>query len=155
MIQSETNREEASASLNVLKEIDQQAKLAFRAPIWLTGILSLSFGMATFSYCAMQHENMWALGVIISVTVFVLSAVFFTYISKLSGIRHRMIPATSRGKWLSFLQALVYSFVLLLGRYLADEGWLGVPYIAGLLNMSIMAIMLHKYPFLDNAGMED
>jgi phosphatidylglycerophosphate synthase len=154
MTQSETNREEAVASLNVLKEIDQQAKVSFRAPAWLTGILALSFGMATFSYCAMQHENMWALGLIISVTVFVLSAVFFTYISKLSGIKHRMIPATSRGKWFTFFQALVYAAVLLMGRYLGDAGWLWAPYIAGFLNMSIIAIMLHKYPFLDNAGME-
>lgn len=69
---TDTDRQQAAESLRVLREIDEQARESFRPPVWLTLIMGLSFGVVTFSYGAMRHENMWALGLIISCVVLLL-----------------------------------------------------------------------------------
>jgi hypothetical protein len=154
MNRPENNKDGAIASLDVLREINEQAKVSFRAPAWLTGIAALSFGVATFSYCAMRHENMWAMGLIVSGVIFLLTGVFFAYISKLSGIKHRIIPVTSRGRKLFLFQALVYGAAFVVGRQLSEEGFVWAPYAAGFLNMALLATLAHKFPALDNTGVE-
>jgi hypothetical protein len=109
--------------------------------------------MMTFSFASMQHENLWTLGLIIGGIVFVLAMMMYLYTCKLLGAKVKLFPDT----WLSLGSILgpaaIYMLVVLGGRALADgAGIAWIPYLAGVVNGTLLSYMLHNHSVMKFQG---
>ncbi len=107
---------EAQSTLESLSKIGNETISSLRPPLWLIIIMSLLSGIFTFSWCATEHENMWALGMWSSGISIFLLVLFYRYSERLLGVRGNLLPSSGRGKVFPGLQMLSFAAVMFVGR---------------------------------------
>lgn len=113
---------EAQSALESLHKIANETISSLRPPLWLIIIMSLLSGIFTFSWCATEHENMWALGMWSSgISIFSL-VLFRIYSERLLGVRGNLLPSSGRGKVFLGLQLLSFAVVMFVGREATVSG---------------------------------
>jgi len=121
-------------------------------PMWYTVMSSSFVAIFTFSFASMSHENIWALGAMISAGLIVFLEIFLLYSYSLIGIRIKKIP-TSRTGVLSFIALIILFIVIfLLAR---NKDWFHIPWRAygfALLNFIIVFYLTVKYPTGESIG---
>ena len=137
---------EAKASLESLNRINASVAKTLRPPIWFIVLMGASFGLMTFSYSAMRHENVWALGLIGSFIAFVVLVAFLLYRNRLLGIKMRLGPTSNSGMILQICQAAVFGLALIFARELSLMGYQWAAYALASFNALLMAGMLYLFP---------
>ena len=113
---------EAQSALESLNKIANETISSLRPPLWLIIIMSLLSGIFTFSLCAAEHENMWALGMWSSGISIFLLVQFCRYSERLLGVRGNLLPSSGRGKVFLGLQMLFSAVVMSVGREATVSG---------------------------------
>ena len=57
---------EAQSALESLNKIGNETISSLRPPLWLITMISLLCGIFTFSFAVTEHENDWAVGMLLS-----------------------------------------------------------------------------------------
>ena len=107
---------EAQTALESLNKIGNETISSLRPPLWLIIIMSLLCGIFTFSWCAAEHENMWALGMWLSGISIFLLVLFCRYSERLLGVKGKLLPFSGSGKIFIGLQMLFFALVMTAGR---------------------------------------
>jgi hypothetical protein len=141
---------EASAALQALQQFQQDNNAAIRPPLWLSIVLGAWYALLTFSNAKMAHENLWALGLIISVIGFLLSIAFYLYTSRLLGIKPRLKPRNTSQLKFDLLAGLFYVTVFFASRYFTGQGIELAAYLGAMINGVGLGYLLHKYSALVN-----
>ena len=144
---SETvSREEARELLKELAIIKRGAVDSVSPPWWLNLLLSTSYGMIFVSYASMRHENVWALGLIASVSLLFLIARFIYYSYRLMGIKIRLMPETRSGQWLNIGHGALAAVGIVAGRELHVNGYEWITYMMAFSLACFNAYLIHVYP---------
>ena len=151
---------EAQSALESLNKIGNETISSLRPPLWLIIIMSLLSGILTFSMCAAEHENMWALGMWLSGIPIFLLVLFRIYSERLLGVRGKSLPSSGSGKVFLGLQVLFFAVVMFVGRAATVagrpetrlEGAFPIadlplaPYIAAVIVSLSVAYLTYKHP---------
>jgi hypothetical protein len=138
--------EQAQASLDAVKKINTDAVKTQRPPVWLMTLLSAAYGMISFSYSSLGHDNLWMLGLIGSTTVFILLVLLLLYSYRLMGIKLKMLPTTSTSKRFNVLQAVFFAVVFGGSRALTALGFDWVAYVGGVISATGLFFLMYRYP---------
>ena len=151
---------EAQTALESLNKIGNETISSLRPPLWLIIIMSLLCGIFTFSWCAAEHENMWALGIWLSGISIFLLVLFCRYSERLLGVKGKLLPFSGSGKIFIGLQMLFFTLVMTAGREgtllgrpeTRLEGTFPIsdlplaPYIAAIIVSLGVAYLTYKHP---------
>ena len=151
---------EAQSALESLNKIGNETISSLRPPLWLITMISLLCGIFTFSFAVTEHENDWAVGMLLSGISIVLLVLFARYSERLLGVRGPLLPPSGSGKVFLLLQTLFFAVVMFVGREAtvsgrpetrlegafpsADLPW--APYIAAVIVSLSVAYLTYKYP---------
>ena len=151
---------EAQSALESLNKIGNETISSLRPPLWLITMISLLCGIFTFSFAVSEHENDWALGMLLSSISVVLLVLFWMYSARLLGVRAPVLPPSGSGKVFLALQALFFAVVMFVGREATVSGRPEIrlegdfpiadlplaPYIAAVIVSLSVAYLTYKYP---------
>ena len=151
---------EAQSALESLNKIGNETISSLRPPLWFITMISLLCAIITLSLAVSEHENDWALGVLLSSISVVLLVLFWMYSARLLGVRAPVLPPSGSGKVFLALQALFYAVVMFVGRGATLwgrpetrlEGDFPIadlplaPYIAAVIVSLSVAYLTYKYP---------
>ena len=137
---------EAKASLESLNKINASVAKTLRPPLWFIALMGASFGLMTFSYSAMRHENVWTLGLIASFVVFIILVALLLYRNRLLGVKMRLSPSSRSGMLLQLAQAGAFTVALFFARELSLMGYEWAAYGLASFNALLMASMLYLFP---------
>ena len=140
------SREEAKVLLNEVADVKRSVVDAVCPPWWLNLLVSANYGMVIVSYASMRHENQWALGLIISLSLIFLIAGFSYYSYRLIGIKIRLTPQTKAGQWLYFGHGLISAIGIVAGRELHVSGYEWVTYLIALSLACLNGYLMHVFP---------
>ena len=138
--------EQAQASLDAVKKINTDAVKTQRPPLWFLILSSAAYGMMSFSYSSMEHENMWAMGLIISGAVFFILFLFLYYSYRLMGIKLKMWPTSKSSTHIYAIYALLFGVVFAGARELTVIGFDWVAYAGGAICAIGFFSMTYLYP---------
>lgn len=138
--------EQAQAALDAVKKINTDAVETQRAPLWLMTLLSAAYGMISFSYSSLGHDNLWILGLIGSTTVFMLLVMLLLYSYRLLGIKIKMLPTTSASKRFNVIQAVFFAAVFAGARELTIIGFDWAAYAGGAISAIGLFFLMYRYP---------
>ena len=140
------SKEQAMDSMEQVVNIQDKLAKNVRPPFWFMVIAPGSYGMATFSYAAMRHENNWALGIFAFLALFFICYFVLTRVYRGDGIRLRILPVSKSSVKLHFAAALFFGTVFLLSRELSVYGLEFVAYLAAVINSGVLALLLYYFP---------
>jgi len=136
---------EAKSTLESLAKIERSANVSLRPSLLLNFIISLSYGMMTFSWASTRHENLWALGLIVSAIVFVLTVSFYFYTNRLLGIKPKLMPKSISEFKFQLILAIIFGVVFALTREFSTSNIWWASYLGGTINALVLSYSLHNY----------
>ena len=151
---------EAQSALESLNKIGNETISSLRPPLWFITTISLLCGILTFSFAVSEHENDWAVGMLLSSISVVLLVLFWIYSARLLGVRTPLLPPSGSGKFFLLLQTLFFAVVMVVGREATVAGRPEIrlegafpiadlplaPYIAAVIVSLSVAYLTYKYP---------
>lgn len=137
---------EAKATLTSLGEIEKDTKVYLRMLLWLNGIISAAYGMGVFSWASTRHENLWMLGVIISVVVFILAIAMHFYSSRLLGVKPKLVPKSRAELLFGLLLGIFFAAGIAFTRIFSENGIWWASYTGGAIAALVLAYVMHCYP---------
>ncbi len=138
--------EEAQATLDSLTIIKRGAVAALRPPLWFIVIVALLYGLLTYSYASMRHENLWTLGVIIAVGGIFAMTLFLLYSYRLLGVKMGLVPASRRGKLFVFAQGLFITALLVITREMSTAGMAWAAWVGAVVASLSFGLMMYLFP---------
>ena len=145
MNQNSVSASEAKSALESVAKLERDANSSLRPPLWLNFIIAASYGMITFSYGETDHENLWALGMIISAIIFFLSGALYYYRCRLLGFKAKLMPKSMSEVKFQLILAVIFATGLVLAKVLTDNGFWWGSYFGGIMNASILSYSLHNF----------
>ncbi|MCF2859200.1 hypothetical protein L1286_17080 [Pseudoalteromonas sp. SMS1] len=138
---------EAKDALNAVHNIQQNLLIDYSPPVWLRLLMSLSYGAIFFGYGMTEHENTWALAIIVGAIIFTLSTALYYYLYKIQGIRIRIIPRSIKAEKINAYAAIGFAALGFLSRFLRTEMSLDwAPHICAATASIVMFWLLIKLP---------
>ncbi|KZN48572.1 hypothetical protein [Pseudoalteromonas luteoviolacea] len=112
---------EAEDALNAVHNIQQNLLIEYSPPVWLRLIMSLSYGAIFFGYGMTEHENNWALAMIVGAIIFTLSTALYYYLYKIQGIKIRIIPRSIKAEKINAYAAIGFAALGFFSRFLRTD----------------------------------
>jgi hypothetical protein len=144
--QETITKKEAVETLDSIDLVKRDAIKSFRPPLPLIVLLSLSYSLIIFSWGMTEHENMWALGMYIGVTVLLVCLAFYFYTFRLLGVKLRVIPRTKKAIIIEVIASIFLWTLIITGREIRLLGFEFAPHVAALIGGGVFAYLLYKYP---------
>ncbi|ESP91421.1 MULTISPECIES: hypothetical protein [Pseudoalteromonas] len=138
---------EAKDALDAVRNSQQSILVEYAPPIWLRFIMSVSYAAIFFGYGMTEHENNWALAIIVGTLLFALSCTLYFYLYRLQGIKIRLFPRSKTAEKINLYATFGFAGLGFCSRFLRTE--LGInwaPYFCALAACIAMFWLLVKLP---------
>ncbi len=144
--QNTVSRKEASEALDSIAANKHRIIETQRPPILLTLLASISYAAIIFGYGMTEHENQWALAMVLGGLGFAISMGLSYYTFRILGVKPSIIPKSSASMRLNLMSGLVFAILIIGGRELRLIGFEYAPHIAAVLAGIILFGLINKYP---------
>jgi peptidoglycan/LPS O-acetylase OafA/YrhL len=139
-------RDESQLALKAIREAELSVIAKTRGPVWRTALVTLLLAVVLLGNWMSEQAPLAE-----PVTLFALVALFtlaFLYFAGLrqKGIRMRLIPSSTAGKWLLLGQVIVYVALIKGADWLLEHGHNWGTWVATALICLGFAVTLHFYP---------
>ncbi|MBQ4851447.1 hypothetical protein J8L97_15035 [Pseudoalteromonas sp. MMG012] len=141
-----TGVSKAKEALALIEATEQRLETLVRFPIWLILLCSISYGLFTFAYANMAHDNEWALAAMMFFAVFLAAGYFGINYLKRKGIKLLMLPRSTLGGVYFIGLGVTFGVIITLSRVYFLEGVMWSAYVGSVTNMMLMAVAQYCYP---------
>ena len=136
---------EAKQALNTIETTKQQSNVMLRPPLWLNIIIASLYGFMTFSWASLRHENLWALGLIVSSVCFFIAVALYLYLKHLAGIKPKLTPKSRAEFIFHLVMGIIFALVIILSRELSINGFIWAAYLGGAINTLALSYTMHNF----------
>lgn len=140
------SKEEAAATLRSVDFTKRDAIKAFRMPLLLTTLISLSYALIVFGWGMTEHDNMWALGMYLGGAGLLIFTALYVYTFRLLGIKLDFLARTKERVRFGLIQVVIFTVIFVAGRQFRLLGLEFAPHIAALIAGGYLAYLLYRYP---------
>lgn len=144
--ENKVSTQEASDSLKQIANSQTNIVEHNRPPLLILLAISISYAFIVFGYGMTEHENLWALAMIIGGFGFAVSFGLYLYTYRLLGIKIHIIPKSNQSIKMNILLGLAFAALVIASREIRLLGFDYASYIASFAAGLLMFITLYKYP---------
>ncbi len=146
IIQTPTEIEGAKQSLKDIQEFGSRLSEQYRPTLLLTLFMGACQASITMGYGMTEHENDWAMAMVIGAIGSVLGLLLYTYTFRLLGIKLPIVPRDSRS--LKFFVGVATASVvpIFAARHLRLLGLTYAPHACAVLSFVMVVYSMHRYP---------
>ena len=146
IIETPTEIEGAKQRLKDIQEFGSRLSEQYRPPLLLTVFMGACQASIAMGYGMTEHENDWALAMVIGGIGSILGLLLYIYTFRLLGIKLTTIPRDRRTKKF-FIGVMTTSIVLIfVGRKLRLLGLAYAPHACAALLFVTAVYSMHRYP---------
>ena len=146
IIETPTEIEGAKQRLKDIQEFGRRLSEQYRPPLLLTVFMGACQASIAMGYGMTEHENDWALAMVIGGIGSILGLLLYIYTFRLLGIKLAMIPRDRRSRRYG-LGVMTASIVLIFGgRKLRLLGLAYAPHACAALLFVAAVYSMHRYP---------
>ena len=147
MNEQKLSESQAQEALDSMRMSQQSLIVETRPSVFISAVMSLSFGMILFGYGMTEHENLWALAMWGGAIVFALSTALYVYTYRIQGVKVSLLPRSSFSEKLNIYAAFVFAGLGFGSRYLrTDWGIEFAPYVCALAAAMLFFYLQRRYP---------
>jgi hypothetical protein len=143
---NQISTEEALASLGSIKNTKRKSVQAFRAPLWLNSIISLSTGGVCFAAPLSSGNGQWSFILLVAVAVMFIGLGSYVILLRLRGVKQYVVPVNFKGRIFTIIQIALSMAVIIGSIELYKAGYLWTPYVSALLHTILTSYILYNFP---------
>jgi phosphatidylglycerophosphate synthase len=141
-----TERDESQLALKTIQEAERSVIAKTRGPVWRTALATLLLAVVLLGNWMSERAPLAEPVTLVAlIALFTLSFIHFAALRQ-KGIRMRLIPSSTAGKWLFLGQVIVYISLIKGADWLLEHGHSWGTWAATALICIGFAITLHFYP---------
>ncbi|MDT0595853.1 hypothetical protein [Glaciecola petra] len=143
------HKKEAIDGLQAIEEINTNVAASYNGPVWFNILLIITLSSLFFAN-SMENINEFWNDMSGYILLFLFGLCFIRYlVLKKRGIKLRVFPNTSRGKWIFWAVILFTVIAMQGGQSLVDAGYTNASYAVALLSAIVFGTLQYKYPSAD------
>jgi len=147
MNEQHASNKEAREALAKVKTSQQATMNKFKPSVIISALASLCYGAIVFGYGMMEHENNWALMMLIGAIGFVIAVLIYRESYKLAGIKISLFPRSQASKTMHVYAGLAFFLCVFPSRILRTEfGFEYAPHVCASACVILFFYLQRVYP---------